>query len=66
MFSSFFYGAKANIKGGKDYSKLDGKVYFYETPNGVVMTVKISGLPQSKSTCTGRFFGFHIHDRSFM
>lgn len=30
--------------------------------NGVLITAKIHGLPQSKNNCTGRFFGFHIHE----
>lgn len=64
MFSSVFYNAKANIKGGMDYPEINGKVYFDETKNGVVMTAKISGLPQSENNCAGRFFGFHIHERN--
>lgn len=66
MFSSILYNAKANIKGGKNYPKINGKVYFNKTKNGVVMTAKISGLPQSKNNCKGRFFGFHIHERNFL
>ena len=61
MFSNFFYDAKAIIKGGKDYPRIKGMVYFKETKEGVLLTAKIHGLPQSKIKCTGRFFGFHIH-----
>lgn len=32
--------------------------------NGVLVTAKINGLPQSNTNCTGRFFGFHIHEGS--
>lgn len=61
MFSNFFYDAKAIIKGGKDYPRIKGMVYFKETKEGVFLTAKIHGLPQSKIKCTGKFFGFHIH-----
>ena len=58
----FFYDAKAHIKGGKNYPNIDGNVTFKETKNGVLVTAKINGLPQSGTNCTGRFFGFHIHE----
>ena len=58
----FFYDAKAHIKGGKSYPNIDGTVTFKETKNGVLVTAKINGLPQSKDKCKGRFFGFHIHE----
>lgn len=57
----FFYDAKAHIKGGKNYPNIDGTVTFKETKKGVLVTAKINGLPQSKTNCTGRFFGLHIH-----
>lgn len=63
MFSSVFYSAKAHIKGGKNYPNIEGNVYFKETKDGVLMTAKIHGLPMSTTKCTGRFFGFHIHER---
>lgn len=62
MLSNIFYDAKAHIKGGKLYPKINGFVTFNETKNGVLVTAKINGLPQSKNKCTGRFFGFHIHE----
>lgn len=58
----FLYDAKAHIKGGKGYPNIDGTVTFKETKNGVLVTAKINGLPQSENSCTGRFFGFHIHE----
>ena len=61
-----FNTAKAHIKGGKKYSKIDGLVNFRETKNGVIVTAKINNLPQSKYKCKGRFFGFHIHERNFL
>lgn len=61
MLLSIFKGAKAQIRGGREYPKIKGEVYFKETKNGVLITAKINGLPKSKEKCKGRFFGFHIH-----
>lgn len=47
----FFNIAKAHIKGGKNYPKINGIVTFRETLNGVLLTAKINNLPQSKSYC---------------
>lgn len=66
MFSEIFKTAKAYIKGSAKYPKIDGIVTFKETKNGVLLTAKINGLPQSKDYCKGRFFGFHIHERNFL
>lgn len=62
MFANFFTHAKAQIKGGKIYPHINGTVTFKETKDGVLVTAKIHGLPQSKNSCVGRFFGFHIHE----
>ncbi len=62
MFTNIFNNAKAIIKGGKKYPKVNGIVTFRETKNGVILTAKVNNLPQSKDKCTGRFFGFHIHE----
>ena len=62
MFTNIFNTAKANIRGGKEYPKIEGIVTFKETKNGIILTAKISNLPQSKDKCKGRFFGFHIHE----
>ena len=64
MFTNIFNIAKANIKGGKKYPKINGVVTFREVKNGVLVTAKVNGLPQSSDSCTGRFFGFHIHEGS--
>ncbi len=58
----FFNNAKAYIKGGKRFPNINGLVTFKEVSNGVLITAKIYGLPQSTNTCTGKFFGFHIHE----
>ena len=61
-----FNVAKANIKGGKKFPKISGTVTFRDVKDGVMLTAKINGLPQSKDNCKGRFFGFHIHERNFL
>lgn len=62
MLTNIFNHAKAHIRGGRNYPAINGIVSFKETRNGVLVTAKITGLPQSKNSCTGRFFGFHIHE----
>ena len=48
MFSN---KAKAYIKGGKAFPKINGLVTFKDTPNGILLTAKINGLPQSNDHC---------------
>ena len=62
MFANIFNIARARIHGGKKYPQINGTVTFRETKNGVLVTSKITGLPQSQNNCHGRFFGFHIHE----
>ena len=59
---NIFYNAKAEIKGSTDFPNINGFVYFRETKQGVMVTTKINGLPKPQNNCTGRFFGFHIHE----
>lgn len=58
----FFNKAKAHIKGGTAFPNIDGLVTFKEVSDGILVTAKIHGLPQSDTYCIGRFFGFHIHE----
>lgn len=62
MYEPIFYNAKADIKGGKKYPNINGEVFFKENKLGIIVTVKINGLPTSDTNCKGRFFGFHIHE----
>lgn len=62
MFKNFLVSARANIKGSKMFPNITGTVLFRETSQGVLVTAKISNLPQSNNSCKGRFFGFHIHE----
>lgn len=62
----FFNTAKAYIKGGTKFPEINGIITFKEVADGVILTAKINGLPQSKDKCKGRFFGLHIHERNFL
>lgn len=64
MYEPIFYNAKADIKGGKKYPNINGEVFFKETKLGILIILKINGLPTSNNSCKGRFFGFHIHEGS--
>jgi len=58
--------ASAEIKGGTLYPQIKGVVYFYKTLGGVMVTVKINGLPLF-SRENGKVIGphgFHIHTGS--
>ena len=52
----FFNRVKAHIKGGKDFPKIDGIVTFKEVSDGVLLTAKIDGLPNSKNRCKRKIF----------
>jgi len=62
MLTNIFNNAKAYVKGGRCYPNINGTVTFKQAKGGVLVTAKINGLPQSDNHCTGRFFGFHIHE----
>ena len=61
MFNEIFTNARAIIKGGKIFSKINGNVYFKQTRKGVIVTARIYNLPTSSLQCESRIFGFHIH-----
>ena len=56
MFFNLFPTATAHIKGSSKYPKIDGIVTFKETKDGVLLTAKVNGLPQSKDHCTRKIF----------
>ena len=66
MHLNILNNAKAHIKGSNKYPEINGVVTFKETKEGVLLTAKINGLPQSTTHCKGRFFGFHIHERNVL
>lgn len=50
--------AKAYIKGGDEYPHICGEVLFFRERCAVLVTARISGLPDNESG----FFAFHIHE----
>lgn len=50
--------AIACVYGGAEHSRIRGKVRFYPSRCGVLVSAEIRGLPESE---TG-FFAFHIHE----
>ncbi len=53
--------AMAHIRGGSEYSELRGAVFFKQTDVGVLVTVRVFGLPQN-TVCDGGIFALHIHE----
>lgn len=49
--------AIAHLRGGRDYPEIQGVVRFYQRADGVLVEVRVRGLPRTE---TG-FFAFHIH-----
>ena len=50
--------AVARLRGGKDAVGLSGTVRFFQQPGGVIVEIRVSGLPYNS---TG-MYGFHIHE----
>ena len=51
--------AYADVTGSDDYKNISGIVKFYQTANGTLVYVLVSGLPENSG-----FHGFHIHSGS--
>ncbi|MBQ8267887.1 MAG: superoxide dismutase family protein [Clostridia bacterium] len=56
--------AAAEIRGGKDYLDIRGKVLFYNARGGVLVRAEITGLPKGRGNCDSPIFAFHIHSGS--
>ncbi len=50
--------AKAVIRGSGDYPEIEGEALFYQLKRSVLVSVRVSSLPQNNSG----FHGFHIHE----
>jgi Cu-Zn family superoxide dismutase len=50
--------AVADIKGSFNYPNIEGKVKFFQAPEGVIVMAEIEGLPTTNSN----IFAFHIHE----
>ena len=53
--------AFAKIKGSNDYPRINGIVYFYKAPQGVLVLIQVNGLPKSDDICKKPIFALHIH-----
>ena len=49
--------AAASVRGSEEYPTVSGCVYFYQMSEGVLVAVRVTGLPEGKPGV----FGFHIH-----
>jgi Cu-Zn family superoxide dismutase len=54
--------AKAELRGSTAYPDVIGKANFYQTKDGVLLSVEVMGLPTNSDPCAGGVFGFHIHE----
>lgn len=54
--------ARADIRGSSAYPDIVGSAGFYQTKDGVLMSVEVAGLPHNDDPCSGGIFGFHIHE----
>ena len=52
--------AHAVIRGGNGYPDLNGTATFVQTTKGILVTVKVNGLPKNE-VCSGGIFAIHIH-----
>ncbi len=67
MFNNSIPGIKkrpyafARMKGSDDYPQIDGSVYFYKAESGVLVSVRLRGLPKKDTVCQSPIFAIHIH-----
>lgn len=54
-------GARAVVRGSREYPSLMGEILFYPLWRGTLVAASLSGLPAG-TPCRERFFGFHIHE----
>ncbi len=53
--------AVASVHGGNGYPQIRGTVRFRQLREGVLVTVRMSGLPIGRGDCHDRIFALHIH-----
>ena len=56
--------ARAIVRGGAAYPAVEGYVTLYPSGPGVIVAAEFSGHPGEAGPCSGRVFGFHIHEGS--
>lgn len=53
--------AIAQVRGSREFPKINGTVYFYQRKFGVLVITQIFGLPKGTDECNSPIFAFHIH-----
>ena len=53
--------ALATIKGSSAYPAIYGIVYFYKVRAGILVSIRLQGLPASDGACQKPIFAAHIH-----
>lgn len=56
--------AVAVIKGSEEYPNINGRVFFYNLKQGIMVRSEILGLPTAERICDKPIFAFHIHSGS--
>lgn len=56
--------AVAVLRGGNGYPGVSGTAWFQQQEKGVLVTVRVQGLPAGDAPCGGRWFAMHVHSGS--
>lgn len=56
--------ASATVLGSPAYPDLTGRISFYRTEFGVLVSAQVFGLPRRPTNCRKQIFALHIHDGS--
>ncbi len=56
--------AAAVLQAAPDGRRIEGTVSFYQTPQGVLVTAAVRGLPVTRMACAQPIFALHIHEGS--
>jgi Cu-Zn family superoxide dismutase len=54
--------AKALVRGSGEYPDIVGTASFFQTKDGVLLSIEVAGLPHEVQPCSAGVFGFHIHE----
>lgn len=54
--------AYALVYGKSQADCICGNILFYPLWGGTLVVAEVSGLPENEERCSGKFFGFHIHE----
>lgn len=60
-------GAQAQLRGSAQFPEIRGHILFYETTQGLLVTISLSGLPdrEKEKACHNGIYGLHIHQGKF-